>query len=107
MSRFSTRGNRNACSAGADARAADAYRSPGDRPHAFAARRRRTVLRDVSDRARDETVANANSVSPRGAVVLGCSWLPGGIVPILGGLRSIPLQPTEGTPGWIAPFSVG
>ena len=56
---------------------------------------------DTSDRHRHETVTNPNSVTPRGAVVLGLLLATGGVVPILAGSGLIPVQPTEGTPGWI------
>jgi hypothetical protein len=58
-------------------------------------------LADTSDRHRHETMTNPNSVTPRRAVVLGAVLAAGGIVPILAGSGLIPVQPTDGTPGWI------
>jgi hypothetical protein len=41
------------------------------------------------------------SLTPRGAVLLGLLCIVIAAVPILGGLRLIPIRPTPGTPGWI------
>jgi hypothetical protein len=47
-------------------------------------------------------VSDQNSLSPRGAIFFGALLVACGVLPILSGLRVVPMQPTDGTPGWIA-----